>query len=480
MAMEMTSGGGRRPFDLVIAGGRVVDPANGVDGSHDVAVADGRVVEVSADSLRGRARRVIDAEGRHVLPGLVDVHTHCSSEFAGRLAQGMLVRAGVTTAVDLAGPVQDVMELAVRHPAGLTLGCLQRLKPDENLRSNHPDRRELRRAIRAALRGGALGVKILGGHFPLTPDATATAIQLAAAEAAWIAFHCGTTTTIGDFEGMMEALLLRDGAPLHIPHVNAYCRGRMDRPEREAQRSIELLEAAPGVFSESYLSEVNGTWGRCRDGQPESAATRRALEGGGYAPTEAGLELAIADGYALVHVAGTTTVTFGDRAAGVAHWRRHGTDVGISFKVNQPLAAVVLAAGRRTDGSPGVSALASDGGGIPRNEILQWGYRLASMGLLSMADVVAKACLVPAAYLGLPDKGHLGVGADADLVVTAADDGAVVATVGGGRLLFDGRRVTPAPTTWLVTDQGLASAKAAGLDVRVIDPFNQGRYGTTW
>ena len=478
MAIEVTSNAGRRPFDLVIAGGRVIDPANGVDGPCDVAIADGRVVEVSAASLRGRGRQVVNADGHHVLPGLVDVHTHCSSEFAGRIAQGMLVRAGVTTAVDLAGPVQDVIDMAVRHPAGLTLGCLQRLKPEENLDSTDPGRREIRSAIGAAVRAGALGVKILGGHFPLTPGATATAIRQAAEERVWIAFHCGTTTTIGDFEGLTEALQLRDGAPLHLPHVNAYCRGRVDRPEREALRIVELLQDSVGVFSESYLAQINGTWGRCRQGRPESAATRRALQGGGYEPTEAGLELAIADGYALVHVPGETTVAFGQGAEGVGYWRRNGTNVGVSFKVNQPLAAVLLASARRIDGSPGVTALASDGGGIPRNEILRRGYQLVSMGLLSMADVVDKASRVPAGYLGLPDKGHLGAGADADVIVTT-DDGTVCATVGGGRLLFDGGTLTPAPTTWLTTHQGVASVKAAGLDVRVVDPFNEGSYGTS-
>jgi amidohydrolase family protein len=479
MAINVTSHARRRPYDLVVAGGRVVDPVNGVDGPVDVAVADGRVVEVSAASLRAEGRQVVHADGMDVLPGLVDVHTHCSSEFAGRVAQGMLVRAGVTTAVDLAGPVQDVMDLAVRHPAGLTLGCVQRLKPGENVGSSDPGRAEIRAAIVAGVRAGALGAKILGGHFPLTPAATAAAIQEAAAEAVWIAFHCGTTRTIGDFEGLAEALELRDeGAPLHVPHVNSYCRGRTDLPEREAQRVVELLEAAPGVFSESYLAEVNGTWGRCQDGRPESAATRRALDAGRYEPTETGLERAIGDGYALVHVAGETTVELVGGPDGIAYWRMRDTNVGVSFKVNHPLAAVLLACARRGDGTPGVTAFGSDGGGIPRNEILRWGYRLASMGLLSLADVVRKSSRVPAQYLGLPDKGHLGVGADADLVV-AGRDGLVAATVGRGRLLFDGSALTPAPTTWLATERGAVSAKAAGLDVRVIDPFNEGLYGSS-
>ena len=60
---------------LRIAGGRVVDPANGVDEERDVWIADGRVVEPPPDP-DARADRTIDARGYVVMPGGVDVHCH--------------------------------------------------------------------------------------------------------------------------------------------------------------------------------------------------------------------------------------------------------------------------------------------------------------------------------------------------------------------------------------------------------------------
>jgi dihydroorotase len=66
----------RGPFDLLIAHGRVLDPASGRDGIFDVAVAGERIVAIAPSIDPARALRVIDATGRLVIPGLVDIHTH--------------------------------------------------------------------------------------------------------------------------------------------------------------------------------------------------------------------------------------------------------------------------------------------------------------------------------------------------------------------------------------------------------------------
>ncbi len=62
-------------MDLVIRGGRVIDPAAGVDGPRDVAIADGRIAAVEPGIDPGPTP-VIDAAGLWVLPGLVDIHVH--------------------------------------------------------------------------------------------------------------------------------------------------------------------------------------------------------------------------------------------------------------------------------------------------------------------------------------------------------------------------------------------------------------------
>ena len=58
---------------LVIRGGRVVDPANGIDGVRDLVIADGRIVALPAVP---RDAKTIDATGLVVCPGFVDLHTH--------------------------------------------------------------------------------------------------------------------------------------------------------------------------------------------------------------------------------------------------------------------------------------------------------------------------------------------------------------------------------------------------------------------
>ena len=62
--------------ELLIKGGRVVDPASGVDGVRDVLVAKGRVTEVGTALKPGKNTRVVEAAGMLVLPGFVDLHAH--------------------------------------------------------------------------------------------------------------------------------------------------------------------------------------------------------------------------------------------------------------------------------------------------------------------------------------------------------------------------------------------------------------------
>ncbi len=61
---------------LFIEGGRVIDPAGGVDGVRTVVVRDGRIAEVAERVERPREARVLDARGRWVTPGFVDLHVH--------------------------------------------------------------------------------------------------------------------------------------------------------------------------------------------------------------------------------------------------------------------------------------------------------------------------------------------------------------------------------------------------------------------
>jgi dihydroorotase len=92
-------------FDLMLKGGRVIDPAQGIDGVNDVAIADGKIAAVAPD-LSG-ARKRIDVRGALVLPGLIDTHAHVFRHVTGRFgldADLVGVHSGVTTLVDQGGP----------------------------------------------------------------------------------------------------------------------------------------------------------------------------------------------------------------------------------------------------------------------------------------------------------------------------------------------------------------------------------------
>ena len=82
---------------------------------HGSMLIDGTIVEVGPDLDPRQAERTWDLIGRVVAPGLVDNHMHTTLGPGGRAAFAMLARAGVTTAVDFAGPPAAVLDLMARY-----------------------------------------------------------------------------------------------------------------------------------------------------------------------------------------------------------------------------------------------------------------------------------------------------------------------------------------------------------------------------
>jgi dihydroorotase len=89
-------------YDLVILGGRVIDPGQGLDGPYDVAFRDGKVAEIAPSIEPARAAATITADGALVVPGLIDLHTHVywgATSLSVR-PEPVARRSGATTLVD--------------------------------------------------------------------------------------------------------------------------------------------------------------------------------------------------------------------------------------------------------------------------------------------------------------------------------------------------------------------------------------------
>jgi dihydroorotase len=93
-------------YDLLLKGGRVVCPAQGLDGVMDVAVKDGKIAAVAAGILPSTAKEVVAVRDRIVLPGMIDTHAHIYTYVSGRFglpADMAGVQSGVTHLVDQGG-----------------------------------------------------------------------------------------------------------------------------------------------------------------------------------------------------------------------------------------------------------------------------------------------------------------------------------------------------------------------------------------
>lgn len=101
-------------IDILIKNGHVIDPKNGIDEVMDVAISDGRILQVQRNIPSNQARRVVDASGLYVTPGVIDMHTHVfygtrdvgfrgfeiTDSYGSVVPDDFTFRAGVTTVVD--------------------------------------------------------------------------------------------------------------------------------------------------------------------------------------------------------------------------------------------------------------------------------------------------------------------------------------------------------------------------------------------
>lgn len=142
-------------YDLILKGGRVIDPASALDAQRDIAVGDGKIALVE-EHISAKARKIVDVSDLVIVPGLLDCHCHiypCFPQEADRLyninADAHMLQAGVTTAID-AGTcgwrdfqhfkeqVIDCSEVRVLAMINIAAGGMVRMQSEQTLSEFHP------------------------------------------------------------------------------------------------------------------------------------------------------------------------------------------------------------------------------------------------------------------------------------------------------------------------------------------------------
>lgn len=249
LALAATPAAPAQDYDLVLAGGRVIDPGTGLDAIRYVGIRGGEIVAISETPLEGE--RTIDASGRIVAPGFIDLHAHGQTIPAGR----MQALDGVTTALELeAGvlPVAEFYDNAAAEGRPINYGTAAgwahaRIAVMENdppsadvlwFLSHFGDTAWQDIASEAQLSAildlvgqgldeGGLGIGILVGYAPQSGRKEYHAVNALAARRGVPTFTHARYLSMAEpessFEGFQEmvAVAAATGAHMHVSHLNS-------------------------------------------------------------------------------------------------------------------------------------------------------------------------------------------------------------------------------------------------------------------
>ncbi len=280
-------------YDLVIEGGRVMDPETGVDAVRNVGINGRSIARISTEALRGK--RVIAAQGLVVAPGFIDLHQH------GQDLESQQLKAldGVTTALELEIGVPDVAAFlkdmqghalinygtSASHAAARARAFGEPLPgetphahpvtpvlvPKSGAATDRPATPEqidaMRKQLNAELDAGGLAI---GMGLQYTPGATRHEVlemfRLAAERHVPVYTHVRSTgqmepgsavESIGEVIGASAIT----GAPLHIVHINSSCL----KDSMECLRMVEgarahgldvTTEAYPYIAGMTYINSA--------------------------------------------------------------------------------------------------------------------------------------------------------------------------------------------------------------------------------
>jgi dihydroorotase len=276
------------PLDVVLVGGRVMDPETNLDAPRTVGIRGGRIASITDARTVPAARDTVDVRGLVVAPGFIDLHAHGQDS----LNYAFLARDGVTTALELeigtypvapwyarrSGHALINFGVAVGHP-GARRALLDRDSTAEGsavlehgggfVRASIPANRlpELERRLDQGFAEGALGV---GMGINYTPAATREeifhAFGAAARHHAPVFVHlrsAGLNDTLGGVAGLQEVLAdaAATGAPLHVVHVTSMGLGAtptlLAMIDGARARGMDVTtEAYPYVAGSTYLQSA--------------------------------------------------------------------------------------------------------------------------------------------------------------------------------------------------------------------------------
>ena len=246
-------------WDLVLRGGRVIDPESGLDAVRDVAVADGRIAALGTGLAAQGRRNDVDVAGQVVTAGFIDLHSHVS-DLGGLRLQAL---DGVTTALELEAGVTPVaqayrraaeqgrpinygfaaswalarMEAVGGRPPEASLGAfMARISDPAWQRPAEPAQvSALLARLAADLADGALGIGVLLGYAPAASPAEYQRVAGLAAEAGMPTFtHARdliemAPATLADGAEEIVRAAAETGAHMHYCHVNSTSQRHIDR-----------------------------------------------------------------------------------------------------------------------------------------------------------------------------------------------------------------------------------------------------------
>jgi len=403
-------------FDVVIRGGRVIDPETGLDAVRNVGISDGRIGAISADPLTGHS--TIDASGLVVSPGFIDLHTHVNDRATYRLA----AQQGVTTALDLEIGAPDVAEFynsrrgtspinfgsAASHPwsrvrafggtppAGPIVPASGR---ETETVAGATERLALGARLRHELAAGALGIGMGLVYTPGTTRAEAIeTFRIAAEHRVPVFVHVRSSGKLepgSSIESVGEVIgaAAITGAPLHIVHINSSCMS--DSPEclgmiagaraRGLDVSVEGYPYGAGM-TDLKSAVFNPGW------QQKIGVTEKDV-----AIPETGERL--------------TPDTFAKYRA------QPGPRLVLIYTNPDPIVDAVITHPLTMIAS---DAVMQDGKGHPRAAgafVRVLARYVREQRSLTLADAIRKMSLMPAQRINASRKGRVQAGADADLAI---------------------------------------------------------------